>query len=265
MQMDLTLLTIVNHIISEHPELAPSIARISNNPVSDKWKTLIRQREEFERIGGVVTHQYPIFGEDERQAGVASGHYFHQDLLVASLINIDRPKRHIDVSSRVDGFVAHVAAFREIEVADIRYLPRSVHSNILFRQIDAMIDLQSQLGYTDSISSLHALEHFGLGRYGDQLDPHGHLKGFRNLVSTLSSGGKLYVSFPIGMSNEVHFNAHRVFHPLDIFNWPTDPYTITLERFDFVDDNGDLVLNFDLSQGYPCLRHGCGIYTFRKA
>ena len=33
----------------------------------------------------------------------------------------------------------------------------------------------------DSISCLHALEHFGLGRYNDPLDPNGHLKGFNNI------------------------------------------------------------------------------------
>jgi hypothetical protein len=32
-------------------------------------------------------------------------------------------------------------------------------------------------GYCDSLSCLHALEHFGLGRYGDPIDPRGHEKG----------------------------------------------------------------------------------------
>ena len=53
----------------------------------------------------------------------------------------------------------------------------------------------------DSISCLHALEHFGLGRYNDPLDPNGHLKGFNNMVKMLKRGGKLYISFPIMKEN----------------------------------------------------------------
>ena len=46
------------------------------------------------------------------------------------MIYNSKPKRHIDVGSRVDGFVAHVASFREIEVFDVRPLEKSIHQNI---------------------------------------------------------------------------------------------------------------------------------------
>ena len=36
------------------------------------------------------------------------------------MIYAARPEKHVDVGSRVDGFVAHVASFREIEVFDVR-------------------------------------------------------------------------------------------------------------------------------------------------
>ena len=39
-------------------------------------------------------------------------------------------KRHVDIGSRLDGFVAHVASFREIEVLDIRPLKVNKHKNI---------------------------------------------------------------------------------------------------------------------------------------
>ncbi len=50
-------------------------------------------------------------------------HYFHQDLLLANRIFKARPRNHVDVGSRVDGFVAHVASFRPIEVLDLRPSP----------------------------------------------------------------------------------------------------------------------------------------------
>jgi hypothetical protein len=79
----------------------------------------------------------------------------------------------------------------------------------------------------------------------------------------LETGGDLYLSFPIGLKNEIHFNAHRVFHPLDVFNWP-DCKKIILNRFDFVDDAGDLHTNIDLLTSPPQTIYGCGIYSFTK-
>jgi len=214
----------------------------------------------FTEAGGVVTHFYPILDEYKEQAGTATGHYFHQDLLVASLIHDAKPKRHIDVGSRVDGFVAHVAAFRNIEVLDFRPLLSCGHKQIKFMQADLM-SLDSQLyEITDSLSCLHAIEHFGLGRYGDPVNPDGHLEGFINLHKMLKPDGKLYISFPIG-ENSVYFNAHRVFEPREILKWSKGLFK--LERFDYVDDRGDLHQNQSL-ENVPSLTYGCGIYTMKK-
>lgn len=214
----------------------------------------------FTEAGGIVTHLYPILDEYKNQAGTATGHYFHQDLLVASLIHNASPKRHIDVGSRIDGFVAHVAAFRTIEVLDFRPLASCGHEQIRFMQADLM-SLGSQLyEITDSLSCLHALEHFGLGRYGDPVNPEGHLKGFSNLHKMLKPGGTLYISFPIGISS-VYFNAHRVFAPNEILKWSEGLFN--LERFDYVDDRGDLHQNQSL-ENVPRLNYGCGIYMMKK-
>ncbi len=214
----------------------------------------------FRKAGGVVTHIFPIMNEYKDQAGTATGHYFHQDLLVASLIHDAQPVRHIDVGSRIDGFVAHVAAFRMIEVIDFRPLASCGHERIKFMQADLM-SLDKQLHeITDSLSCLHALEHFGLGRYGDPINPVGHLTGFNNLYKMLKKEGRLYISFPIGM-NSVHFNAHRVFEPHEILKWSKSLFK--LERFDYVDDHGDLYQN-QSHDDVPSLNYGCGIFTLRK-
>jgi hypothetical protein len=61
----------------------------------------------------------------------------------------------------VDGFVAHVSIYREIEVFDIRPLDNKV-DGIIFRQADLMKLDEKYIDYCDSISCLHAIEHFGL-------------------------------------------------------------------------------------------------------
>jgi len=220
----------------------------------------IKERNTFLKMGGLISRDYPIMSEYGESAGTAGGHYFHQDLLVSQFIFQANPSRHIDIGSRIDGFVAHVAAFRKIEIFDIRELSGSNHPNIVYSQANLMLGAGE--GITDSLSCLHTIEHFGLGRYGDPINPEGYILGFNNLIEMLKPSGVLYISFPIGKTNEVHFNAHRVFHPRDIFSWA--PNKLNLIRFDYVDDIGDLHKNFDVLNNDLDVTYGCGIYTFRK-
>jgi|SRR5580658_2818000 hypothetical protein len=228
------------------------------------YPNYLAQYRLFRKLGGNITHKHPILTDYDAEAGSASGHYFHQDLLVASFIHTNNPVRHIDIGSRIDGFVAHVASFRKIEVMDIRALDDVGHPNISFVKADLMDGAGVLDGMSDSVSCLHAIEHFGLGRYGDPLDPSGHLKGFSNIVRMLKPSGTLYLSFPIGKSNEVHFNAHRVFHPKDVFEWPVYQRCLQLERFDFVDDRGKLHRDVNIRTIDLDVSYGCGIYTFRR-
>lgn len=119
-------------------------------------KTLKSQRQSAARefpLGKL----YLCLGERFSDSGCAKGHYFHQDLLVARRINLNNPHRHVDVGSRIDGFVAHIASFRAIEVIDIRPLPNKI-PNITFRQADLMKPIpESLVEYCDSLSCLHAL------------------------------------------------------------------------------------------------------------
>lgn len=79
----------------------------------------------------------------------------------------NNPSIHVDVGASVEGFVAHIASFRPIIVLDIRPLS-NITPNIRFMQADLMSPIDARLlGYCDSLSCLHALEHFGLGRFGE--------------------------------------------------------------------------------------------------
>jgi len=226
-------------------------------------KYFLTSRAKFLELGGEINYDLPIWTDRSDEAGMINGHYFHQDLMVASLISQSSPIRHIDIGSRIDGFVAHLATFRKIEIIDIRPLKQSIHSNIQFSQLDLMSS-HSQQEITDSLSCLHAIEHFVLGRYGDPINPNGHLIGFKNMVSLLKSNGTFYISFPITSSNtKVYFNAHRVFNYLEIFSWPGQE-DLVLKRFDFVDDRGDLFMNQDINNFSFEMIYGCGIYTFVK-
>ena len=207
---------------------------------------------------------YPVLRERFETNGDLRNHYFHEDLLVARRVFENKPLKHVDVGSRVDGFVAHVASFREIEVFDIRP-QQAVVKNMRFVTADFMNVSLTLHDYTDSLSSLNVIEHFGLGRYGDQIDVNGHLKGLENMHKVLKKGGKFYFSTPIG-PQRIEFNAHRVFsleYLLKIFK-----PNYTVDFFSYVDDDGDLHENLEFSDekiksNFGC-RFGFGIFEMTK-
>ena len=185
---------------------------------------------------------YPCLHDFYGPAGVARGHYFHQDLYVAQKIFQKGPVRHVDFGSRIDGFVAQVASFREIEVLDIRALLQRI-PNVVFHRCDLLNVPPKFHGYCDSLSCLHVLEHIGLGRYGDQIDIHGHKIALRNLAEILKPGGTLYLSAPFGVER-IEYNAHRIFHLATIRELVEQSFKIV--EFAMVDDEGELRKNVDL-------------------
>lgn len=205
----------------------------------------------------------PCLGDTGEASGTARGHYFHQDLLVAQWIYENRPARHVDVGSRVDGFVAHVATFCDVEVFDIRELSTSA-ARISFQRHDLTSDSFKLREYCDSLSCLHALEHFGLGRYGDPVDYYGYRRGWDSLYRLLRPGGKLYFSVPIG-PQRIEFNGHRVFSVPYLLSMMEGRYRI--DRFAYVDDQGELVLahlDDELAEESCGCTLGCGIFELTK-
>jgi len=193
-----------------------------------------------------------------------SGHYFHQDLHVAKLIYENNPRIHLDIGSRIDGFVAHVAVFREIDIIDVRD-QKSFVENIFFRKADLMLLPKDLINYYDSISSLHAIEHFGLGRYGDPIDYFGFEKAIDNISKLLQINGHFYFSVPIG-PQRIEFNAHRVFSLKFLILLLEKKFKI--KTFSYVNDKGDFFKNVELTQenintNFGCV-FGCGIFDLIK-
>ncbi len=208
---------------------------------------------------------YPCYDDQNSNAGTAAGHYFHQDLIVARDIFNKSPLRHIDVGSSVNGFVSHVATFREIDVIDIRPLGSHVNG-INFVQKDVMEPVGEFRHCTDSLSCLHALEHFGLGRYGDPVDFDGWMIGLNNLMDMVKPGGTFYLSVPTGIKSRIEFNAHRVFS-LPFLRAQLQGL-FEIERLAFVLDDGSLVENVDLDQSeFEDSFHaayGCSVWFLKK-
>ncbi|MDX8392425.1 MAG: DUF268 domain-containing protein [Mariprofundaceae bacterium] len=183
-------------------------------------------------------------------------HYFYQGAWLARKLTDASPDFHVDVGSSVL-MVSVLSASTPIIFIDFR--PLHTHLSGI-KSIGASI---TQLPLLDnslsSLSSLHVIEHIGLGRYGDALDPEGSVRAAKELERVLKPGGKLYLSLPVGRER-VCFNAHRVHAPatvLDMFSG------MKILDFSYVGDDGVFVENASIQDAQHS-DYACGMYVFEK-
>lgn len=168
---------------------------------------------------------FPCWHDQEDFAAGGLNYYFWQDLWAAQKIFADRPVKHFDIASSVMGFIAHVLTFMPVTMIDIRPLPVEI-KGLDFVCADAtnLEGIEDNSIY--SLSSLCAIEHFGLGRYGDTIDPDACFKAMKSMQRVLAPSGKLYLAVPVG-EDGVFFHAHRVFSVATILQ--------TFDRLDLLD------------------------------
>lgn len=104
----------------------------------------------------------PCLHDWYEEGGTTKDEYFWQDLLVARMIFAANPEKHVDIGSRVDGFVAHVASFREIEVFDVRSISSKI-PGVIFKQANLMKPV-------DEIAGGATVTHFPVCMHWNTLD-----------------------------------------------------------------------------------------------
>ena len=209
----------------------------------------------------------PCLHDRTAEGGITKDEYFWQDLLVARWVHQAMPERHVDIGSRIDGFVSHVASFREIEVFDVRPITSHV-PGIVFRQADLMNNdlvnfYAGENGYCDSLSCLHAIEHFGLGRYNDPIDVYGYEYGIANMAKLLKQGGTFYLSTPIG-HERVEFNANWIFDPQTIIRC-AGANGLNLRHLTIVSSTGqptDVLPSKDAIDALAASYYNLGVFVF---
>jgi SAM-dependent methyltransferase len=153
--------------------------------------------------------------------------YFYQDAWAFEQIVNRRPARHIDVGSH-HKYVALLSKVVPTTMVDLR--PLSVPLDSLEFVEGSILDLPFADQSLESISSLCVVEHIGLGRYGDKLDPDGSEKAIAELVRVVAPGGRLYFSVPVGREHVVAFNEARSF-PRDYLLEQLAPLELVEERY----------------------------------
>lgn len=166
---------------------------------------------------------YPCLGDDIAETPIEPI-YFYQDAWAFEEIVKRQPAFHVDVGSHYK-FVALLSKALKVTMVDIR--PLSLPLDTLEFRKGSLLNLPFEDASVPSVSSLCVIEHIGLGRYGDPLDPFGSEKAMEELKRIVQRGGDLYLSMPLDTENRIYFNAHRAFR---------EDYLIQLfEPFDVVD------------------------------
>lgn len=169
---------------------------------------------------------------------------------------------HYDIGSCIDGFIAQLlSAGTKVTMLDIRPLSIKI-PGLDFIHTDATMLGEITDGSIESISSLHAIEHFGLGRYGDHIDPNAWEKALKSIQRKIK-GGTFYLSVPVGYENVVCFNAHRIFRPSTIISTLDD---MKLYSFSYIHKNH--ILNIAVNEIYNIEdrlgNYDCRLFCFKK-
>lgn len=178
----------------------------------------VRQCGDSQQFRFFPENQWIFLYDCIQEAGSFGQEYFFQDMWAAREIYRSGARHVYDIGSRMDGFIAHLLAMDiQVTMLDIRPFSHNI-DGLRFVQTNAMDMSNIADDSMETISSLCALEHFGLGRYGDPVDYFGWRKALHAIKRKLRVGGTFYLSVPVGNEDRLEFNGHRIFNPMTIIN-----------------------------------------------
>jgi SAM-dependent methyltransferase len=237
------------------------MARLCRNPA--RYTRFFSSFSAFRRMQGISARKLSVALEDaipcfdDSSATTAfDAHYVYHTAWAVRILAQSRPAVHVDISSSLY-FNALLSAFIPVRFYD--YRPPDLKLPHLTCE---HIDLGRLSFASDSIASLscmHVIEHIGLGRYGDPLDPEGDLKAAVELQRVLAPGGELLMATPVGRSR-VCFNAHRIYRHADVLGmFPR----LRSKSFALVTDEGAFVPEASPEMADE-QTYGCGCFRLVK-
>jgi len=207
------------------------------------------------RLSAKWEHIYPCL-KDKVSSTPFDRHYVYHPAWAARKLAETNPEEHIDISSTLH-FCAIASAFVPIKFYDYR------PADLQLSQMSAdSADLTALFFPSDSINSLscmHTIEHIGLGRYGDAIDPQGDLKAIEELKRVLKPGGNLFFVTPVGHPR-IEFNAARTYSYQQVVDYFAP---LSLMEFSLIPDAGPIIEHAEPSE-IARQKYGCGLFWFRK-
>lgn len=151
-------------------------------------------------------------------------HVLAQRILLETKSRSPHIKKAIDIGSQFS-FVSQASAFLDFTVVE----PRVENTSFVIPDVCSVNfvngeaqDLPFDEETFDVCTSLHAIEHFGLGRYGDTIDYFGDQRGLREMCRVMKKGGIMIVSVPTCKDSVIEFNGQRRYNPDDFDSITSD-------------------------------------------
>jgi len=186
-------------------------------------------------------------------------HYIYHTSWASRILFANKPSKHIDISSDIR-FSSLISTFIKTEFYDLRKI--NIELKGLSSHIADLMKLPFESNSIESLSCMHVVEHCGLGRYGDIINPKADLRAIKELKRVLAPGGRLFFVVPIAGGPRIEFNAHRVYSHEQIHSYFSE---LHLNEFTLIPDDPkdghlihtptDYLLN---KQNYAC---GCYLFT----
>ena len=186
-------------------------------------------------------------------------HYVYHTSWAARKVKEINPSKHIDISSSLY-FCGIVSAFIPVDFYD--YRPAELHLSNLSSKSGDLHSLPFDSNSIESISCMHTIEHVGLGRYGDPIDPDGDIKAINELKRVVNVGGNIIFVTPVGQP-KIEFNAHRIYSYEQIISLFSG---FELKEFSLIPElekDGGIIINADKDL-VEREEYGCGCFWFVK-
>jgi ubiquinone/menaquinone biosynthesis C-methylase UbiE len=150
-----------------------------------------------------------------------------------------------------------LSAFIPVDFYDFR--PAKLNLSGLNSLQADLTNLQFDDESIECISCMHTIEHIGLGRYGDPIDPDGDIKAINEIKRVVKKGGSILFVVPVGKP-KIAFNAHRIYDPKMIKQLFKE---FKIKQFALVTDKNEFIMDASLEEGAR-QNYGCGCFWLIK-
>jgi len=155
--------------------------------------------------GGFVIFREPVFERGPHPENFVD----YECAFAAFHIGRANPRKILDVGS-YRHFILGLLAHFPITTIDVRKRKAISRNETIITGDAKKLNLPDHS--FDLVLSLCAMEHFGLGRYGDEIDWSADQKAFAEMVRVLKPGGLLVFTTTITRAQpSIAFNAHRIY------------------------------------------------------
>lgn len=220
----------------------------------DYWRFKILNKKSRFKLS--LKDSYPCISDNTIKTGF-DRHYVYHTAWAARKLAETKPAFHTDISSSLY-FSGIVSAFIPVKFYDYRPAELAL-SNLTSEQAD-LSNLPFKDDSVGSLSCMHVVEHVGLGRYGDKIDPEADLNAIGELSRVLATNGNLFFVVPVGQPR-IEYNAHRIYSYEQIVSYFPK---LSLKEFTLIPENNGDIVPFASKEQADKERYGCGCFWFVK-